>query len=390
MQVKEKVYSREFWRLCMSGFLFFASFNMIIPELPAYLTNLGGEDYKGLIISLFTLTAALSRPFSGKLTDTIGRKPVMIFGALICGVCGFIYPMISGLAGFFALRLLHGLSTGFKPTAASAYLADKIPFNKRGEAMGIFGTFGSAGMAFGPAIGSPLANWMGLDMMFYASAALAILASMMIYSLPESHPSPAAFTFTQLKVKWKEIFDFNVWPPSLLIILAAFSFGVVLTIIPDFSAHLGLENKGLFFMVFTLSSIAVRLFAGKASDKYGRLPVLLVSSFMMCISMFMLAIAKEVSFMLFAGVIYGLANGINAPTIFAYTVDLSREQFRGRAMATMYIALEIGIGSGAFLSGWIFANKAENFFASFMLPAALAGSAFLIILYWLIKKPKAT
>ena len=143
-------------------------------------------------------------------------------------------------------------------------------------------------------------------------------------------------------------------------------------------------------MVFTLSSIAVRLFAGKASDKYGRLPVLLVSSFMMCISMFMLAIAKEVSFMLFAGVIYGLANGINAPTIFAYTVDLSREQFRGRAMATMYIALEIGIGSGAFLSGWIFANKAENFFASFMLPAALAGSAFLIILYWLIKKPKAT
>ncbi len=50
---------------------------MLIPELPSYLSNLGGSEYKGLIIALFTLTAGLSRPFSGKLTDTIGRKPVL-------------------------------------------------------------------------------------------------------------------------------------------------------------------------------------------------------------------------------------------------------------------------------------------------------------------------
>ncbi len=53
---------------------------MIIPELPSYLTKLGGGEYKGLIISLFTLTAMISRPFSGKLTDKIGRIPVMVLG----------------------------------------------------------------------------------------------------------------------------------------------------------------------------------------------------------------------------------------------------------------------------------------------------------------------
>ena len=52
---------------------------MIIPELPAFLTSLGGEDYKGLIIALFTLTAGISRPFSGKLADTIGRVPIILF-----------------------------------------------------------------------------------------------------------------------------------------------------------------------------------------------------------------------------------------------------------------------------------------------------------------------
>jgi len=68
------VYTVKFWMLCASSFLFSSSFNMLIPELPAYLSSLGGSGYKGYIIGLFTITAGLSRPFSGRLTDTIGRN----------------------------------------------------------------------------------------------------------------------------------------------------------------------------------------------------------------------------------------------------------------------------------------------------------------------------
>jgi hypothetical protein len=70
------IYTLQFGLVCLSSFLFSASFNMLIPELPAYLSGMGGATYKGLIIALFTLTAGISRPFSGKLTDTIGRVPV--------------------------------------------------------------------------------------------------------------------------------------------------------------------------------------------------------------------------------------------------------------------------------------------------------------------------
>ncbi|HRG07092.1 MAG TPA: MFS transporter, partial [Cyclobacteriaceae bacterium] len=68
---------------------------MIIPELPEYLSNLGGGEYKGLIIALFTITAMLSRPFSGKLADSIGRVPVMIFGAVVCLICSSLYPLVT-------------------------------------------------------------------------------------------------------------------------------------------------------------------------------------------------------------------------------------------------------------------------------------------------------
>ena len=73
---------------------------MMIPELPAYLTNLGGAEHKGWIIALFTLTAGLSRPFSGKLTDTIGRMPVMYIGVWACVVCGVLYPALAFVSGF--------------------------------------------------------------------------------------------------------------------------------------------------------------------------------------------------------------------------------------------------------------------------------------------------
>src|SRR5687767_8109944 len=118
------VYTLKFGLLCASSFLFSASFNMLIPELPAYLSSLGGAEYKGLIIALFTLTAGLSRPFSGKLTDTVGRVPVMAVGSLVCFICGFLYPVLTSVAGFLSLRLFHGFSTGFKPTATAAYIAD--------------------------------------------------------------------------------------------------------------------------------------------------------------------------------------------------------------------------------------------------------------------------
>ena len=111
---------------------------MMIPELPNYLDKMGGGDYKGWIIALFTLTAGLSRPFSGKLTDTIGRLPVMYVGTIACVVCSALYPVFHFVTGFMILRFFHGFSTGFKPTApAPKYLAVlKKAYQKHGLPLG--------------------------------------------------------------------------------------------------------------------------------------------------------------------------------------------------------------------------------------------------------------
>ena len=154
--------------------------------MPSYLEDLGGGDYKGFIIALFTLTAGLSRPFSGKLTDAIGRKPIIISGAIVCIVCSLMYPLLATVGGFMFLRLIHGFSTGFSPTAITAYVADIVPDDRRGEAMGIIGVSINLGSSITPPLGSFLAVHYSLDVMFFASSALALISMLMILKIKET------------------------------------------------------------------------------------------------------------------------------------------------------------------------------------------------------------
>ena len=354
-------YSIGFWLMCLSSFLFFFSFNLLLPELPDHLTRLGGGEYKGFIIALFTLTAGLSRPFSGKLADTVGRIPVMVFGSLVCFVCGFFYPWALTVTGFLGLRLLHGFSTGFKPTGTAAFIADMVPVARRGEAMGLLGVTGSLGMAAGPAFGSWVAEHYSLNTMFYCSSGLALLSLLVQGTLTETLPvaQRQPFRLGLLKLRWSEVLEPRVLPAALVTALCLFPFGAVLTVIPDQSRLLGLtgSGKGAFYICYTVASLAVRLLAGKASDTHGRVPVLRWSTAGLALGLALLVWAPSVPGFLLGAVVFGLGTGLNSPTLYAWTIDLSHPERRGRGVATMYIALETGIGVGALLAGWVFDNQ---------------------------------
>ncbi|MFM8913843.1 MAG: MFS transporter [Flammeovirgaceae bacterium] len=375
----KKIYTPQFWLLCLSSVLFFASFNMIIPELPDYLSELGGPEYKGLIISLFTVTAMLSRPFSGKLADSLGRKPVIMFGAAVCILCSALYPLLSTVAGFLLLRLIHGFSTGFSPTGVAAYVSDIVPAERRGEAMGMVGTSGALGMAGGPALGGAVANQWGLDVMFYVSSFLALASIVIFIRVRETLKERHSVSWRLLKVSWADIYEPLVLAPCFVMMLTAYAYGTVYTMLPDFGFTMGIKNKGLLFVYFTLASLFIRLIAGRASDMYGRVVILRVSVVMIILAMAVIGMAQT-KWMLVLGVcMYGLGQGSTSPTLLAWATDLSDENFRGRAIACFYICMEFGIGLGAFCAGLIFANDTSNFFITFAPCMILAAVAFVFL-----------
>lgn len=358
---------------------------MVVPDLYDYLSSLGGGEYKGYVISLFTVTAGLSRPFSGKLSDTIGRIPVMIIGAGVCFIMGFMYPLLGTIWAFLLLRFFHGFSTGFKPTGTSAYIADIVPAHRRGEAMGYSGFFASLGMAAGPSLGPVITGNYGLNSMFYASSGLALLSVLILIGMKETLQNQVGFHPRLLVIRKDEIIEPRVFNPSIIFLLTSFSFGAALTLMPDLTISVGFEQdeKGIFFTIFVVSSLVVRIIAGKASDRYGRVVVLKYAAIAIVIADLMLAFTSTQNMLRISSVLFGIASGMNTPTIYAWTIDLSPEKARGKGLATMYIALEIGIGLGAFISGYLYGNQISNLKVAFIASAALALAGFLFLVFGL-------
>lgn len=354
---------------------------MMIPELPDYLSKMGGQAYIGYIISLFTLTAGFSRPFSGKLTDSIGRVPIMAFGSIVCFVCGAIYPFIHTVAAFLFLRFIHGMSTGTKPTATAAYVADIIPEDRRGEAQGMLGIFTATGMSISPTLGGYLVEWFSSDVLFFTSSAFALLSILILVNMEETLPKTQKqpFSFKLFKIGWQDVFEPKVFPTFLVMLLVSFSSGVILTIVPDQTKLLGISNKGIFFSIYTVASLVVRLFFAKTSDKLGRVPVLKISCIILVFAMLVLGVSHQLWAFILASILFGFSWGFNTPTLTAWTIDLSDEHYRGRAMATMYIALEAGIGLGALFAGKLYQGKIENIAMSYYLAAFLALAGFIYL-----------
>jgi MFS family permease len=347
-----KHYPPAFYRLCAAALLFFLSFNLVIPELSSMLKDLNAHEYLGWIIPAFSFSALVARPLSGWLTDNIGRRSTMILGAVFCIVAGLFYPLIGSITAFLLVRAVHGFSTGFTPTGFTTYTADIIPESHRGRAMGWLGMFNNAGSSLGYGLGAIIALHFGRNQMFWFSSLLGIAALIIFWTLPETVQSSSKRKF---EFKASSLLYLPAWQSSLLMLLVCISLGSILTIMPDYTTSLGFENKGVFLTVYIAFSLLVRLLSGKISDSLGRPYSTAIGAVFQIISMlFLLFPFLGSSFSFYASAaFYGIGQGFNAPSLFAWASDVATPQNRGKALSTIFIALETGVIIGGLMAGKI-------------------------------------
>ena len=369
-------------------FFFMTSFNLILPELNNYISILDGADKKGLIITLFTISAAISRPFSGKLADTIGRKKVIYLGIICSFFVMLIYPFSNSVLFFLILRFLHGFSAGFAPTGATALLTDLIPEKSRGHAMGIWGTFISLGIGVGQTLGSWIYLSFGFTILFLIGALFSLIAFILVFWIKETLVNQQEFNFKLLRISWKDVFEPNVLPAAFVMLLSAMCSGMIFVLTPDLSTYLGISNKGFFFGIYVIATILIRLLTSSLSDRIGREKTLLIGCFILVISMLLVGTSNSIVSYIFAAIIFGIATGITSPTMFAWTADLSHEDRRGVGAGTMFIALEFGIMFGALLTLVSYDSTKSTIFLTFLIGAMMATIACIYLIVIIAKKKK--
>ncbi|MCO5260201.1 MAG: MFS transporter [Crocinitomicaceae bacterium] len=380
-------YKKDFWMLAISMLLFMSSFNLLIPELNSMMELLKAGDKKGLVFIFFSIAAAIARPISGKLADSIGRKKVMYIGAIVGALSCLAYPFLSILYLFLFLRFIHGFSAGFYPTGATAMVTDLLPSNKRGLGMGIWGIFVSVGFGLGQILTYPIIHLLGYHALFIIAFLMAIIACLMVASTVETLPEHQKIKFSLkiLRLKSNDLLEPSVRPAAVVMFFAATCSGFVYVLTPDIATYLELENKGLYFGFYAISSLVIRLFTASLSDKIGRRKTLIIAMVLLLIAMLLTGFANNVTLFLCAATMYGFASGISSPALMAWMADLSLPHRRGVGSGTLFIALEGGFMLGAGLSILVYNNTATTVMITFILASLFTILAILYLIWHLIK-----
>jgi MFS family permease len=361
--------------LFFSSVFFMMSFTTPLAELTDYIELFSSKSWIGVVIAMFTAGALLSRFFSGRMADRIGRVPVMMIGTLVTAISGCLYVFTTTMGLLLLLRFFHGLSTGWRPVGTTAYLSDIIPTNRRGEALGFLGIAGSTGSAIGPWVGSFIKEEYSFELMFVVASLFGVVALLLTALLPESLENPEKFKWKFLKLSDGDLVAKSAYPALIAITLDTYSFGTILTVSPDFVSELGYSYKGGFLLVIVLSSIVSRFFSGKAADKMNKVKLLQAGILLSVLSLVLMGFSHSFEMITLAGVIYGISIGVTRPTIFAWTADLAVKGKLALALSTMLIGLELGIFLGAFVSGLIFNGDISRIYLSYWIAAGVSLSA---------------
>lgn len=177
----------------LTVFIDLIGFGMVLPLLPIYSKDFGASGWMiGLIIASFSAMQFLFAPAWGRLSDRIGRRPVLLVSTAGASISYALFAMASSLGGSSALLLLlvsrvfAGIF-GANITVAQAYIADITPPEQRSAKMGLVGMAFGLGFIFGPALGALSYKLLGLTGPGWVAAGLCALNfALALFILPES------------------------------------------------------------------------------------------------------------------------------------------------------------------------------------------------------------
>jgi DHA1 family tetracycline resistance protein-like MFS transporter len=182
-------------------FIDLVGFGIVIPLLPYYALHFHATPLEvTTMMACYSFAQFFASPFWGRLSDRVGRKPVLLV-SLTCSALSYIWMGFAGsLWVLFAARLLAGAGAG-NISAAQAYITDSTTEDKRAKGMGMIGAAFGLGFTVGPAIGGMLAgaNPTAASLAYPAFAAallsaiaLVLAAVLLKESLAPEHRSTAA------------------------------------------------------------------------------------------------------------------------------------------------------------------------------------------------------
>ena len=349
---REAIWTRAFI-LAFVGHFAFALGLWTFVHLPGYLEILGGGHTEiGLIMGVLSVSAIVCRPSIGRLMDKRGRRPVVLWGALINLVAVVAYLSANSLGPWiYLIRVVHGVGQAALFSVFFTIAADVVPVSRRTEGIAVFGVSGLLPLSIGGLLGDTILRYWSYDTLFAIAAGISFVALLLCTMIPETRPERA---FDEKSKTFGEIFFLPGLMP-LWLLTFGFTCGLTsyFTFIKTYIGEIQVGSVGLFFFVYSTTAVVTRLFCAWIPARLGVKRTLLPTLLSLVAGILLLASAEHGSTVAMAGVLCGLGHAYVFPIVSAMVVSRAPDDSRGVAM-TLYTALfDAGALLGAPIFGWI-------------------------------------
>ncbi len=353
-KISEKLWNGNYLRVWIANFLLYFSFMLLTPLFPLYLSETFDADKQmiGMVLSGYTLTALIVRPFSGYLVDSFPRRTVLLTSFFLFFLLFIGYPLSATLLLFFVVRTLHGAPFGLATVSNSTVAIDVLPASRRAEGIGYYGLSNNIATAISPSIALLIYGMTGnYDLLFILAIVFSGLAFYCNYTL-KLQPRQ---TFARPPISLDRFILLKAWRQGFCVACFSFSYGIISTYVAIYGKEeLGITGgTGVFFMLLSIGLILSRL-TGSRTLRQGK--IIHNATIGVLVSL--------VGYLLFASLhnywgyygaafIIGLGNGHMFPAFQSMFLNLASNDQRGTANSTLYVSWDTGMGIGVLLGGVI-------------------------------------
>lgn len=363
-------------------FVVWTGFGAIIPFLPIFLAEQAHTSMAlwAVIAAMFYVgTLVFSSPL-GWLSDTIGRKPVMVGGAVVYTVSLLLFTTTVDPYWFILFRLLEGMGTAAFGPAAQAFVADITTERNRSKAYGILTTAQFGGLIIGPALAAPLYSLAGEGKSgFYAIFYFGgILSGVALAAVIVFVREPAALSTRRSQRRrereaggrapgrppWRTVFTPTIWAFVIVAFTSHYAMGAFDVVWSLWLDHLGASMTfiSLTWVAFSVPML-LSFVGGMVADRYSRYWLFVVGYALSGIAWIFYGVTTNFTLFVVVNVLEGLAIAFAYPAKQAFLIQVSPRRWIGTVTGVEATSMQLAGLLGSLTAPLLFAKMSGHVLA---------------------------
>lgn len=308
----------------------------------------------GLITGLFIVGALVGRLSIGSLMPKMGLKPTLMLGLSGFALASLLYFVKINIELLLFTRFAQGFMVGVASTAIGTLAAQIIPASRKGEGISYFGMSSTLATAIGPFVGITLMQYSSFNVLFGLCTAISVVIWVVAFIMPMPSLHQSKIKHPSKGFSIDKYFEVKAMPVFWVLLLISLGYASVLAFINLYATERDLLDAAKwFFLVYACVVLVSRPFTGRLLDSHGANAIMYPAFILFALGLGLLSQADNGMMLLGSAALMGLGFGNMQSSTQAIIVRMAEPHRIGVATTTFFIAMEIGLGFGPFVLGFL-------------------------------------